>query len=68
MPFLVLSLAGARRAGFAQAAEHVAAATLVLSTIYIAFNETLANWQAVWFAASLLALAISLVRARDAPG
>jgi glucan 1,3-beta-glucosidase len=68
VPFLVLSLAGPRRAGFAQAAEQVAAATLVLSAIYIAFNETLANWQALWFAAVLLVLAITLLRVRDAPG
>jgi glucan 1,3-beta-glucosidase len=67
-PFLMLGVAGAQRAGFRQNAEQVAAVILVLSAIYIAFNETLANWQADWFAAVLITLAIILGRVRDAPG
>ena len=47
-------------------AETVAAATLALSAIYILFNETLANWQAVWFALALIVLAVTLVPARGA--
>ena len=31
-------------------------------------GKTLANWQALWFAATLLALAFSLLRARAEPG
>jgi hypothetical protein len=50
------------------AAETVAAAVLALSAIYIVCNETLANWQAVWFCAGLMALAVTLLPARDAPG
>jgi exo-beta-1,3-glucanase (GH17 family) len=50
------------------AAEVAAAAMLGLSAIYIVFNETIANWQALWFCAGLIALAVTLVRAPDAPG
>src|ERR1019366_7785420 len=49
-------------------AEVVTAAMLGLSAIYIIFNETLANWQALWFCAGVAALALTLVRVRDAPG
>ena len=37
------------------------AAVLALCAIFIAWNETLANWQALWFAATLAALAFSLL-------
>jgi glucan 1,3-beta-glucosidase len=50
------------------AAETAAAAVLGLSAIYIVFNETIANWQALWFCAGLVALAVTLVRVPDAPG
>jgi glucan 1,3-beta-glucosidase len=52
----------------APAAEAVTVATLVLSAVYIVLNEGLANWQALWFGASLLLLALTLLQARDAPG
>ena len=48
--------------------EMAAAVVLLLCAAFIAWNETLANWQALWFAATLVALAVSLVRARSAPG
>jgi exo-beta-1,3-glucanase (GH17 family) len=50
------------------AAEVATAAVLGLSAIYIVFNETLANWQALWFCAGLIALAVTLLRVPDAPG
>jgi exo-beta-1,3-glucanase (GH17 family) len=51
------------------AAELAAAGVLCLSAIYVVFNETVANWQALWFCAGLVALAVTtLVQARDAPG
>jgi exo-beta-1,3-glucanase (GH17 family) len=50
------------------AAEVATAAMLGVSALYIVFNETVANWQALWFCAGLIALALTLVRARDAPG
>jgi hypothetical protein len=46
------------------AAESVAAAVLVLSAVYIAFNETIANWQAIWFCTLLLVLAVILFRSK----
>jgi glucan 1,3-beta-glucosidase len=70
VPFLLLSFLAARPKGLKglrPAAEAAAAAALALSTIYIAINETLANWQALWFCAGLAGLAITLARARDAP-
>jgi exo-beta-1,3-glucanase (GH17 family) len=67
-PFLVVSLMTAPGKGRLPAAEASAAALLVLSTAYIAVNETFANWQALWFCAGLLAVAITLVQVRAAPG
>ena len=67
MSFLVLPLSTPRPKGVRPAAERVAAAVLVLSAVYIAINETFANWQAVWFCAALLGLAFILLQARDAP-
>ena len=34
---------------------------LALCAVYIVLNETFANWQALWFCAGLLALAVSLL-------
>ena len=67
VPFLVVALVTARADGMRAAAETLAAAVLVLSAGYIAFNESFANWQAVWFCAGLIVLAFILTRARDAP-
>jgi len=67
LPFLVVSLTAPRPAGSRAMAETVAAAALILSAGYIAFNETFANWQSVWFCAGLVVLAVILLRARDAP-
>jgi hypothetical protein len=35
--------------------------------VYIAINETVANWQALWLCAGFAGLAVNLSRARDAP-
>jgi exo-beta-1,3-glucanase (GH17 family) len=66
--FLVLMISTPRAAGSRAMAETLAAAVLAISAIYIAINETFANWQAIWLCAGLLALALILGRARDAPG
>ena len=42
-------------------------AVLAVSAVYIALNETFANWQAIWLCAGFLGLAVILARARDAP-
>jgi hypothetical protein len=67
IPFVVLTAALPRPKDLRVSAETVAAATLALSAIYILFNETLLNWQAVLFAAGLMVLAAILAPARDAP-
>src|SRR5262249_45358150 len=68
VPFALLTLRPPRRKDLAVSAETVAAATLALSAVYVALNETLANWQAAWFAPGLIVLAATLASARDAPG
>jgi len=64
----MLSFGWRRAVGARAAAETLAGAVLALAACYIAINETFANWQAVLLCAALLALAVILVRARDAPG
>jgi glucan 1,3-beta-glucosidase len=67
VPFLVLSLAAPQRTGTRGIAETLFAATLGMAAAYIVLNESFANWQALWLAAVLLCLAVSLLRVRDAP-
>lgn len=67
-PFLLLLIRAPALAGPPAIAERVAAGVLALSAVYIAFNETVANWQALWLCLVLLLLAFSLARARAAPG
>jgi exo-beta-1,3-glucanase (GH17 family) len=66
VPLLVLAT-WKRRSGV-PTAEKAMAITLAVSAIYIAGNESLANWQALWFSGGLLALALTLAQARDVPG
>ena len=68
IPFVVLMTALPTRKDIRANAETVAAAVLVLCAIYIALSETFANWQALWFCAGLVALAVSLLPGRAAPG
>src|SRR6185436_17617783 len=49
-PFALVSLIVPRPAGARPLAEWVAAAVLGLCAVFIVWNETLANWQALWFA------------------
>jgi exo-beta-1,3-glucanase (GH17 family) len=68
VPYLVLAFAVPRPDGKRGAAEIAAAAVLVAAAAYIAVNETFANWQSLWFCTALVGLAVTLPRARDAPG
>jgi exo-beta-1,3-glucanase (GH17 family) len=68
VPFVVLSLQVAGDEGARPAAEKLAAAVLAGATVYIAINETFANWQALMMCAGLLMLALTLARVRVAPG
>jgi exo-beta-1,3-glucanase (GH17 family) len=67
IPFLVLSFARPLK-GVRGAAETATAAVLALCAIYVAINEGFANWQALWCSGTLLALALTLLRLRAAPG
>jgi exo-beta-1,3-glucanase (GH17 family) len=67
IPFAALRTSWPRLKGLRPSAETVAAAALILCAVYIVFNETVANWQALWFAGGLLVLAAILVPGRDAP-
>jgi glucan 1,3-beta-glucosidase len=66
--FAFLALWAPRGTGARPVAERVAAAVLALCAVYIAINETFANWQALWLSGGLLVLAVTLLAARDAPG
>jgi glucan 1,3-beta-glucosidase len=68
VPFLVMRSSWLRLRDLRPSAETVAAATLAIAAVYILFNETVANWQAAWFCAALIALVLILLPARDAPG
>jgi glucan 1,3-beta-glucosidase len=68
VPYVVLALSSWRQKGTRGAAELAFAAVLALSALYIVPNEGLANWQALWLSALLMALAGSLATVRAAPG
>ncbi len=68
IPYVILMVSLPRRKDILRNAETVAAAALVLCAVYIALSETFANWQSLWFCGGLIALAISLLPGRAAPG
>ncbi len=72
IPYLVIATSAPRTWGLRGNAETLAAAVLVACAAYILFNETFANWQAVWFCAASLTLAVALAftgsSVRGAPG
>jgi glucan 1,3-beta-glucosidase len=66
LPFALLRMRAA--SGVRALAETAAAVVLLSCAAFIVWNETLANWQALWFALAVALLAFSLLRARAAPG
>lgn len=68
VPFVVLSVIGAREGGARGSAETIAGVLLAGSAIYIAFNESFSNWQSLWLCAAVAMLAFTLYRSRDAQG
>ena len=68
IPFLVMRTTWPSRRDIRASAETAAAAGLALCAVIIVLNETAANWQALWFCAGLIALAVSLLPAPDAQG
>ena len=65
IPFAVASVIGAKPGSRLGRAELVSAVTLAGSAVYIVLNESFENWQALWFAAMLVVLAVTLIRLRD---
>jgi glucan 1,3-beta-glucosidase len=68
VPLLLPALWFSPPKGARPAAEKLAAGILAGSAVYIVINETVANWQAMLFCAALAMLALTLARARAAPG
>jgi len=66
VPLLTLSFTSPRRAGRRPPAETWAAALLAGCALYIAPDESFANWQSLWLCAIFLGLALTLWRLRDA--
>ena len=66
VPLLIATTSEIRPMGRRPTAQTLAALTLVLAAVYILFNESFANWQAVWLCAGLVVLAVTLLRVRDA--
>jgi hypothetical protein len=65
--FLALMICAPGPSGTRAASETLAAAVLAIAAVYIAVNEAIANWQALWLCAGFVGLAVILSRARDAP-
>ncbi len=65
VPFAIATALGAGRAGPRGRAETIAAVTLAGSGLYIVRNEGFANWQALWFGAVVMVLAVTIDRLRD---
>jgi len=65
IPYAVASVVGVRGRSRLGRAELVSAVTLAASAVYIALNEGFENWQALWLAAMLVVLAVTLFRLRD---
>jgi hypothetical protein len=68
IPLLIATMVGTRPRGIRPTAHTAAAATLILLAVYIMFNESVANWQALWLCAGLVVFGVTLLRVRDAPG
>lgn len=66
VPFACLTLLNRPQAGVRPIAESCFAGLFAISAIYIGFNESTDNWQAIWTCAIYLLLAVTLWRARAA--
>ena len=68
VPFLLVAYRVRPAGGARPMAETVAAIVLVVAAAAIAINEGPVNWQAIWCCAAFATVALSLARARAAPG
>ena len=64
VPYATLARLNSPRSGSRPIAEAVFAGLLMMSAVYIAFNEGFANWQSLWTCAVYLLLGITLLLAR----
>jgi glucan 1,3-beta-glucosidase len=67
LPFVLIGLLTPRPAGKSALSEKCIAVVLGLCAVFIVWNETPANWQALWFAATAGLVALTLARVRVAP-
>jgi glucan 1,3-beta-glucosidase len=70
VPFAALAMLNRPLQGRRPVAEACFAGLLVLSVVYILFNEGAANWQSLWTCGAYVLLALTLLRARagQSPG
>ncbi len=66
VPFWMLMVFNRPHAGARPIAEAVFGGLLVIASVYIAFNEGIANWQSLWTCLIYVMLGITLWRARVA--
>jgi len=66
VPLLLVSLLGSPVKGSRGPAELLSAAVLLICGLFIAVNETFANWQSLWLCGLFIALAFTLMRLRAA--
>jgi exo-beta-1,3-glucanase (GH17 family) len=64
VPYATLARLSSPRSGPRPIAEAVFAGLLMMSAVYIVFNEGFANWQSLWTCAVYLLLGVTLLRAR----
>jgi exo-beta-1,3-glucanase (GH17 family) len=64
----IMSWLNERRVLAGGVAERTAAVMLAGSALFVAINEGVANWQALWFAGLLVLLALTALRTTPAPG
>jgi exo-beta-1,3-glucanase (GH17 family) len=64
VPYATLARLNSPRSGPRPIAEAVFAGLLMMSAVYIVFNEGFANWQSLWTCAVYLLLGVTLLRAR----
>ncbi|WP_245473832.1 glycosyl hydrolase family 17 protein [Bradyrhizobium zhanjiangense] len=64
VPFAAVTLLDPARKGIRPVAESIFVGVLIVSAIYIGFNEGPANWQSLWTCAAYVLLAVTLWRTR----
>jgi glucan 1,3-beta-glucosidase len=66
VPLFILAAFGARSDGTQRLADILSAVVLALCAVFVAWNETLANWQSLWSCGLFVLLAATLMWPRAA--